>query len=447
VTTGWRYHALRILDRTWLHRDLPLSEVSISPALSGPGAMAATLDPDTFALKTADGQPLLMEWRDLIIAEASDEVRFAGILINSEFSGQSWTLDIAGVSAWPQGQPQIGTLAYGSPSHIETGGPASGEGADPLTIARDLWTQLQAQPDADLRVTFGGSTASGYRLARWYGVANRYDYHPVASTTVTLVPYGTASLDEVKTYEQVQVDIAGTGFTRTTKKTLDKPPAKSPTPRAGPYWRYYVYDYDTTDVGEKINDLARTAPFDYLEHAAWSDTDKSDVELQILFGAPRIGTRKLGLRFVEGENISDLVTVRQDGEDYANGVTVIGAGDGADQLRQTVVKRDGRLRRVKVVTAAGIAEASQLKSTATGELNRINKLTDIEGFTVRQHPHAPYGSYQVGDDVLVQVATGWAAGTSLWVRITGLTYQPDSETVQITCARSDSFSYGSTNLS
>lgn len=447
MTAGWRYHALRILDRTWLHRDLPLSDVSISPALSGPGSMAAALDPDTFALKTADGKPLLQEWRDLIIAEASDEIRFAGILVNSTWSGQTWQLDIAGVSAWPQGQPQITTLTYGDPAHIETGGPILGEGADPITIARDLWTQLQGQPDAGLGVGFSGSTKSGYRMARWYGVPNRYDYHPDASTAVTIVPYGTASVDDVKTYEQVQVDVAGTGFTRTTKAKLDTVPAKPPTAKAGPYWQYYVYNYETTDVGAKVNDLAKIAPFDYLEHAAWSDTDKTDVDLRIYFGAPRVGTRKNTLRFVEGENISDLITVRQDGEDYANGVMAVGAGDGADQLRQTIVSRDGRLRRVKVVTASGIAEAAQLKATATTELNRVNKLTDIEQFTVRQHPHAPYGSYDVGDDVLVQVAAGWAASTSLWVRITGLTYRPDSESVQVNCVRSDSFSYGSTNLS
>ncbi|MDH6226201.1 hypothetical protein [Streptomyces sp. MJP52] len=439
--SGWRYHALRILDRTWIHRDLPLRDVAISPALSGPGAMSATLDPDTWSLKTAGGEPLLVEWRDLIIAEASDEIRFAGLLVGSEFTGQSWQLDIAGVSAWPQGQPQPRTLSYGGATVIP-GGPISGMGADPVAIVRDLWAQLQDQPDAGLGVTIGGAASSSYRLAHWYGIPNRYTYHPDASTSVTLEPYAGSSVENTKTYEYVQVVVAGTGFDRKTKAKLDKIPDKVKL-RPGPYWRHYEHDYERTDVGARINELARVTPFDYIERASWTDTAKSDVALRVDIGYPRIGTRKSALRFVEGENISDLVTVRQDGEDYANGVVAVGAGDGKDQLRETVVSRDGRVRRVKVLTASSITTKSQLREVARTELARANLLETIEGFTVREHPHAPYGSYQVGDDVRVQVTTGWAAGTSMWVRITGLTYRPDSDTVQVTCTRSSSFSYGS----
>lgn len=441
----WRYHALNLLTREWVHRDLPLSDVSISPALSGPGAMAASLSPEWVSVTAEGGEPLLQEWRDLIIAEASDEVRFAGILVGSEYTGQVWQLDIAGVSAWPQGQPQTATLEYGGPDTLDPDGPVLGEGVDPLQIVRDLWAQAQAKPDADLGVTIGGSASSAYRLAIWSGTPNRYDYHPDATTTVTIRPYGSASLEDVKSNESVQVTIEGTGWTKTVKSPLTT--AAKPKTRPGPFWLYRVYDYEVDDIGAKINDLAKSTPFDYIERAAWSDSSKSDVTLRVDLGAPRIGARRSRLRFVEGENVADVVTVRQDGEDYANGVIAVGAGDGKDQLRQGVSRRDGRLRRIKVVTASQISEASQLKAIATAELNRVNKLTNIESFVVREHPHAPYGSYGVGDDVLVQVATGWAAGTSLWVRITALTYRPDSDSVQVTCTRSDSFSYGSTNLS
>lgn len=439
----WRYHALRLLDRTWVHRDLPLADVSISPALSGPGAMAASLAPEWVSATAEGGEPLLQEWRDLIIAEASDEVRFAGILVGSEYVGQKWQLDIAGVSAWVQGQPQVATLSYGVLTDPD--GPRPGVGTDPLEVVRDLWDQVQAQPDADLGVAIGGSTSSAYRMAHWYGIYHEWDYHPDASTTVTVIPYGSAGADDVATNEQVMVEVAGTGFTRTERWPKTK--TVRPGLHAGPYWRYVLYDYETTDVGAKVNELAKATPFDYIERAAWTDADKSDVELRVDLGAPRIGARRSRLRFVEGENVSEIVAVRQDGEDYANGILAIGAGDGKDQLRQTVVRRDGRLRRIRVVTASQVNDAARLKATATSELNRVNQLTNIEQFTVREHPHAPYGSYNVGDDVLVQVATGWAAGTSLWVRITALTYRPDSDSVQVTCTRSDSFSYGSTNLS
>lgn len=442
MTAGWRYHALRILDRQWLHRDLPLQQVSVSPALSGPGAMAATLDPDTMSLQNADGTPLLEEWRDLIIAEAADEVRFAGILVNSEFTGEGWALDIAGITAWPQGQPQVKTIIYGSADDDEPGGPVSGEGADPIQIVKDLWGQLQGQPDGNLGVTFGGDSVCKHRLARWYNVPNKYDYHPDASTSVEIVPYGSDDLASLKTTALVKVVVSGTGFTKTLKSKQDT----GTVPDKPLYWLHHVYDYENTDVGAKINVYAESSPFDYLEYAEWADSDKSDVVLRVDFGYPRVGTRKPGLRFMEGENITELVTVRRDGEDYANGVMAVGAGEGAAQLRETVVQRDGHVRRIKVITNTSITDKAALKGLATSQLNLINELTDIQGFTVMEHPHAPYGSYGVGDDVLVQVATGWAAGSTLWVRITALTYNPDTGTVAVTCKRSDSFSYGSVSV-
>lgn len=437
----WRFHALRILDRQWLHRDLPLRDVTISPALSGPGSMTATLAPDVMDLQAPDGSPLLEEWRDLIIAEAADEVRFAGILVNSDFVGEAWRLDLAGIAAWPQGQPQPSTIVYGSSSNPQPGGPYSGDGADPIRIVKDLWGQLQALPDADLGVTFGGANETAYRLARWYNVPNRWDYQPDASTTVEVVPPSSKSLEDLKTTDLVKVVVRGTGFTKTLKKKQDPG-----SPKAAPlHWLHHVYDYENTDLGAKVDAYAQLAPFDYVEHAHWADADKTDVVLRIDFGYPRIGRRQSGLRFAEGENVSELVTVRRDGEDYANGVLAVGAGEGKDQARELVVRRDGRARRVRVVTATHISDRTQLRDLARRELARSNQLTQVEGFTVVEHPHAPYGSYQVGDDVRVHVATGWAAGTAQWVRITGLTYSPDNGTVQVTCRPSDTFSYGSVN--
>src|SRR5690606_42144239 len=60
---------------------------------------------------------------------------------------------------------------------------------------------------------------------------------------------------------------------------------------------------------------------------------------------------------------------------------------------------------------------------------------------VRAHPHAPFGSYQVGDDVLVQTWRAWEE-VSLWVRIISLSYDPETDEVAVTCRRSDSFRYG-----
>lgn len=441
--SAWRYHAMNIVTREWLHRDLPLRDVTISPALSGPQAMTAMISPDVAALKTDDGRPLLDEWSTFIVAEADDQIRGGGILTSSTFTGADWALTITGFTGYPKGQPMTSTLSYGgdNASGQDMNGPTSGKGADPIRIVQDLWDQLQGQPDADLGVTFAGDTSSRYRIANWRNVFNEWAYAPDASTSIELSYPSNTSADSHGNYPRTirlaNVAVNGTGFTK--RRTPGQPNAG----QAGKniYWNHFVYWYENADIGSRIDQYAQSTPFDYIERITWADVDKSDIRLEVVFGYPRLGRRMTGLRFAEGENVSQVIAVKRDGEDYANTVTALGAGDGKDQLRETVGQRDGRLRRVLVETITSITDKTRLKNYATSSLNTVNQLHDIESLTVRQHPNAEYGSYEVGDDISVTTWRGWEQ-VSLWVRITSLAYAPDSDTVVLTTKRSDSFRYG-----
>ena len=143
---------------------------------------------------------------------------------------------------------------------------------------------------------------------------------------------------------------------------------------------------------------------------------------------------------MEGENISELVTLSRSGEDFANVVAAYGVGEGSKQKRATASQRDGRLRRVSIVDAKDIDNSASLSAIARDELGRARQITDITGFVVRDHPNATLGSFDVGDDVLVETTIGWQP-TRMWVRILSYTFSPDGDTVSVTCARSDSFDY------
>ena len=442
----WRYMALDILTREFLHTDLPLRDVKISPQLSGPQDLSATISPEFASLKTPEGRPLLDEWSTFIVAEADDIIRGGGILTGSTFQGDTWQLTITGFSTYPKGQPMTSTLSYGGDSPStgrDDAGPTPGKGADPIQLYMDHWAQLQSFPDGDLGVTFGGDLASRYRMADWKNVPNVYDYTSDASTTVSLDAPQDAQADDHGNYPtstvMANVGIRGTSFSKKRKSGTGS--VKVPPSGKHIYWNWFELFYEHGDIGQRLDGLAEMTPFDYVEHIAWADADKSDIVLRIDFGYPRLGGRKSDLRFVEGENVSDVIQVKRDGQDFANTVQGVGAGEGKDQLRQTVGQRDGRLRRVLVETDTSITKADQLRNYATSVLNTVRTLDDIEGFTVRQHPHAPFGSYRPGDDVLVSTWRGWEE-ISMWVRITSLTYSPDTDEVQVTCKRSDSFRYG-----
>jgi hypothetical protein len=68
----------------------------------------------------------------------------------------------------------------------------------------------------------------------------------------------------------------------------------------------------------------------------------------------------------------------------------------------------------------------------------------VDQITVRDHPNARLGSWQIGDDVQVSVHNEWTSWTG-WCRITADSYQPGDNPDQavLTLRRADSFHYGS----
>lgn len=405
----WRYYAMRWTGE-WLHRDLPLRDVDIAHALSGPGGLTASIDP-TYRDLQSDSGPILREWDTIILAEASGQLRGGGILTGMEIVGDSLKLDCFGFSGYAAGMPVTSTLTWGGPSAGVTG-----VGVDPAVVQEALWAHLQAQPDGALGVTLG-PLSTPYRLGAWHNARRLNDdgtLGPAAEVQDPPIP-----IDRVWTKS-------------------DKPPIAAQGKQL--YWQYQLPWWEDIEVGARFDELCKQAPIEYRERWQWATPDRDAVVMRIDRGYPRLGRRQAGLRFVEGENVVETVTVQRSGDDFANVVAAYGAGEGSKQIRQTVSQRDGRLRRVRPLDASDVTTTAALRALAADELGRASQLVDVTGFTIRDHPSARVGSFGVGDDVLLRTTYGWQP-TQLWVRILAYSYSPDEDTVQISCARSDSFDY------
>lgn len=405
----WQYHALRVPSRVWLDRDLPLQDVSHGPALSGPFSLTATLDPEWEHLKGRDGQPKIMEKGTLIVAEADDVIRGAAIVQHASVVGDRLTLECSGITSFGAGQEFEGTRTWGGSS-----AGTSGLGVDPLDVIRHMWAWLQEQPDGNLGITVAG-TSTRYRLGSWHNARKIEEDGSLGPAAEIQDPFEfDGDLDSIR----------------------------KPTAARGKsvFWQYTVGWWDNVDIAGRMDELARQVPFDYLETARWANPQKTDVDLGIAFGYPRIGAKRPNVSFIVGENISAPVEVTLGREDYANRITVHGAGEGAKQLRATVSIRDGRLRHAEVIEATHLTSVAACRALATDILNRRRHSADITSFTATNHPSAPIGSYNVGDEVRVQTGPGWST-QNLWVRITALDIDPDTEITTITCSRSDAWDY------
>ncbi len=407
---SWRYYALRWTG-TWVHRELPLRDVSITHTLSGPGDLTASIEPTYADLVGPDGQLVLREWDTIIVAEASGQLRGGGILVSTEITGDSLSLDCVGFSGYAAGMPLTSTLSWGGSSAGTTG-----QGVDAATVVRALWGHLQGQPDGNLGVNVD-NLATPYRLGAWHN-ARKLPTDDQPNPPATEVEDPPIPIDRVWTNAD-RKPAAATG------KTV--------------YWQYSLPWYEDVEVGAKVDEICQQARIEYREQWSWGPGRES-VVMRLQLGYPRLGRRASDLRFVEGENISELVTLQRSGDDFANVVAAYGAGEGSKQRRATASQRDGRLRRVQIVDAEDVDNAASLATIARDHLARTRQITDITSFVVRDHPNAELGSFSAGDDVLVQTTIGWQP-TSMWVRILSYTYSPDGDTVSVTCTRSDSFDY------
>jgi hypothetical protein len=478
--TAWRFIAQRALTGELLDLELPLSLSSLKWDLSGPGSLVGTIAPDTGTLRAADGRLLLEEWGTFLYAEADGEIRWGGIVVSSGFDGGSWKVEAAGFTTYPQGIPFTDSYARTD--------------ADPAAVVRDLWAHVQAHPDGNLGVVVKGATtarigsASTAALAEatsdWEAAKADYDSENAELSRARAAETAARRLYTQRTTEKTNaakdlsaakrtkdtaqiaaaqrtadaaesaqaaakraVDVAANAadaqaaVVKARKATLDAAATTRTEARKAEKadgGAYRLDWWDSPDVGKEIDELAKETPFDYVEEHAWrGDTITHTVRI----GYPRIGRHRPDLAFVQGENVTNVVTPEISGDDFANEVVGIGAGEGRSALRRTTAVRDGRLRRVAVYSGKDVTSAGRMDALVRDELQRHGLTLSIDSVDVTDHPNARIGSWSVGDDVDIAAELPWLGSIELRCRITAWELLSDSR-ARLSLAPSDSFTYG-----
>ena len=236
---------------------------------------------------------------------------------------------------------------------------------DPIDVVRHIWDHVQAGQHSDIGLTIDRVTHSPERVG------------------------------------QATTDSAGT--------TQDSP--------------YELSWWSNDDLGGDIDTLAQNTPFDYHERHVWNSTHTEVLHL-LDFGYPLIGRRRADLRFVLGENIQVMPTVERDGENYANHVRVLGAGEGSAMIRAEARTDDGRVRRTLTLDAKDITSTVLAQRVARNELALRSALGTITQVVVRNSPGTPVGAWGVGDEIRIIADVDWES-VDLWFQVVSITYTPD----------------------
>lgn len=183
--------------------------------------------------------------------------------------------------------------------------------------------------------------------------------------------------------------------------------------------------WEMPNLGSRFDDMVSgDATPDYTCTTSWN-TDKSDVVKRIRIGWPRLGRRRADISFSSGVNIIEDPQVTLTGDDYAQVVGALGTGDGRGKRRAISAIRNGRLRLEHVLDLPDIKGNDQLAARAAQERTIRQNLGSVDQITIRNTPSAPFGSWEIGDDVHTRVHNAWTDYTG-WCRITGWTTRPDA---------------------
>lgn len=370
---GWRYLATRLNGdgtETLLDMDLPVEDVQIEDVLSGDQSLTSKIDPTYSRLLGPDGKPILREWSTAIYAENDGDIRYGGILVNSGFEGPQWELETVGFTGYLRDMPY-------------TGGGYKGVKVDPFDVVRYVWDHVQKQPGGNLGMkpattTTGGKVVIGSDLA-----ASEYDPE------------------------------TGQGLNGLTLESQ----------------AYKLNIYTNHDLAADIDDLASATPFDYHERHYWKSDGTIGHALDL--GYKKIGRLRTDLRFVYGVNVFEVPGIDRDGETYASGTLVLGAGDGAQAKRSLMeppTRPEGRLRRIAVVVDDTLRSERACSLRAARENQWRKGVDDITELKVIDHPNARLGEAAVGDTIQIEGRGDWV-DWDMQVRILSIAYEPASGNV------------------
>jgi hypothetical protein len=377
-----RYLVQEVLSRKWVSWDFPLREPDLTWNINAANEIVGKVD----AREVADLD--IDEWSHYLHVEQNGEIRNSGIILPWAPGGPELTINAAGVTRYPHGQPYQGSFPLGNPPGVNI---------DPLDVVRHIWSHLQSYADGKLGVIVAPTT-SPVRIGE-----------PPRD-----VEFTTGAGEEV-------------AFT------------------AGPYLLKW---YEETDCGAEIDDLAKETPFDFREAPRWNEA-KDDVIQYVEIGFPRLGRDQRLLAFAQGENLIEALAPVEDDERYASEVITLGKGEGTARVRGRASTRiPRRVRRSTIVEVKNADSTARADALAFDDLSRRHGLLEVnEVNLLGTHPNAPFGSFAAGDDIPVRMTVDGYGHVIIRHRVEGFTFRPEVSELKARTKRSDSFTYRGAEVS
>lgn len=207
------------------------------------------------------------------------------------------------------------------------------------------------------------------------------------------------------------------------------------------FFAYFVRAADYRDCMEEINNLARDIPFDYIERSAWNN-NRTAINKTLELAYPRRGVVHGDISFKIGENVIQATPSQETEIDWCSDVIVRGWFPGKVYSSSFSNADPYRFRRVIKEEDAMINSRERSAVWAKRKLTRRLVPKHWSSMVIDMyHPSAPWGSYELGDDIFIQGVMPFTGKIAEWHRIISMAPDPQTGRVELTMKHVDAFNY------
>ena len=255
---------------------------------------------------------------------------------------------------------------------------------DPFEVVERIWNHVQSYPNAQLNV----------------------EVHPVDSGTQMLPGYG--------------FDGSILNFD---------------------FFALFIRAVDFTDCGEFINGLSRDIPFDFIEYAEWNP-QRTEVTRELRLSYPKRGIQRTEHSFRMGENVLSAELADEKDIEWCDDVIIRGWFPGKVYDARVSNFDMTRARRTVIEEDAKINSTERAVAWAHRKLQR--RITPHYWSKVvidPNHPHGPFGGWELGDSIWIKGDYPWIGTVEQWHRIMAWSYDEASGKMELSCKVEGAFNY------
>lgn len=208
------------------------------------------------------------------------------------------------------------------------------------------------------------------------------------------------------------------------------------------FFAMFIRAVDFPDSGDQISSLARDLPLDLFEKVEWNE-DFSEIQKTVQIAYPLGGLQQDGLAFRLGENVINAEKMEELDIEPVSDI-IIRSWLPGKVYSATLSNADmTRARRTAMEEDASITSSERAAAWAKRKLTRRNIPKSFKKITIDpSHPHAPFGTWDVGDSIYVEAPNyPWYGDIREWHRILSYTVKGDEPLMELELKCEGAFNY------